>query len=102
MSQQLFEVRPKGCAIHAQRLWFQPEMAQMDLYLYFYSSLFSILVNDNPSGFFYSTRGLRQGDPLSPLLSILVIEALSRYSIGQGKGITSGGFLLVVLQMLLS
>ena len=38
----------------------------------------SIIVNGSPIGFFYSSRGLRQGDPLSSLLFLLVIEVLSR------------------------
>jgi hypothetical protein len=39
---------------------------------------FSILINGCPQGFFVSSRGSRQGDPLSTLLLVLIMEALSR------------------------
>jgi hypothetical protein len=42
------------------------------------SARHSVLVNGSLPGFFNSSRGLKQGDPLSPLLFIVVMEALSK------------------------
>ena len=45
-----------------------------------------MLVNETFSGFFQSSRGLKQGDPLyPPYLLVLAMEGLS-YFVEEGKG----------------
>lgn len=53
-----------------------------------YSAKLSIAANGKASGYFSCTRGVRQGDPLSPLPFCLAEEVLSR---GISKLVADGG-----------
>lgn len=55
-------------------------------------SKFFVLIKGSPSSFFLTSRGVRQGDPLSLFLFILIDEALSKtiqweVSFGRLKGL---------------
>ena len=42
-----------------------------------HTASYSVLINVEPQGFFKPTRGIKQGDPLSPYLFLLCTEGLS-------------------------
>ena len=52
---------------------------------------FSVLFNGSPADFFGSSRGLRQGDPLSPMLFLVMIEVFSKMmKRAEGAGLLRG------------
>ncbi|GKB37452.1 RNA-directed DNA polymerase, eukaryota [Tanacetum coccineum] len=64
------------------------------------SSMGSVLVNGNPTSEFHFHKGLKQGDPLSPFLFILIMESLHLsfnrvLDVGLYKGISINNSLMI-------
>lgn len=56
-----------------------------------FSATFAVLVNGNAKGWVKTYKGLRQGDPLSPFLFTLVVDALSRLIVrAEERGLFEG------------
>ena len=52
---------------------------------------FSVLFNESPADFFGISRGLRQGDPLSPMLFLVMIEVFNKMmKRAEGAGLLRG------------
>ena len=52
---------------------------------------FSLLFNGSPANFFGSSRGLRQGDSLSPILFLVIMEVFSKMmKRAEGAGLLRG------------
>ena len=69
-----------------ERLGFQEKWRKWIFY-YISTVKFLVLINGTPCSSFENYRGLRQGDPLSSLLFVVVMEAISKV---MDKAVTEG------------
>ena len=62
----------------------------MGFFFFFPTAIFSILVNGSPIGFVNSLWGLQHGDPLSPLLFVIMMEVFEGCIWALFSGVYSG------------
>ena len=60
-----------------QAFGFDDQVCKIILYLVSTPSL-PVMVNGAPSNFFFPSRGLRQGDPISHILFIILVKCIGR------------------------
>ena len=73
--------------LFANGVWGEMDCLDSPLHFFYF---FAVLANGSPSQFFSASRELRQGDPISPLLFLLIMEVFTMVNSATTVGLISG------------